>query len=72
MLNLMTTGEIRKKYTEEDIKKIFDKNNIYAKKETEKSCKNYGMISVFNKINALYYFNSYAAAYHYFLKNNWI
>ena len=72
MKTLLTVTEIREKYTEEDIKDIFEVNGIYAKKRNKKSSRNYGIISVINKENSIFYFGSYFLAYKYFLKMNWI
>jgi hypothetical protein len=72
MKTTLTVTKIRKKHTEEDIKNIFEKNGIYNKKRNNKKSENYGMISVINKENSLFYFSNYTLAYHYFLKMNWI
>jgi len=63
---------IEKTKAEEDIKKIFKTSGIYAKKENKKTRRNYGMITVINKENSLFYFSSYILAYEYFLEMNWI
>jgi len=72
MTTSLTVKEIKEKYTEDDIKNIFEINGIYAKKRNKKSSRNYGMISVINKENSIFYFGSYFLAYKYFLKMNWI
>ena len=72
METTLTLTEIREKYTEEDIKNIFEINGIYAEKRNNKKSRNYGMISVINKENSIFYFGSYFLAYKYFFKMNWI
>ena len=68
----LTFKEIRDTHTEEDIKNIFKEKGIYNKIRDNKKSKNHGMLSIIDKRNALYYFQSYFSAYRFLLKNNGI
>jgi hypothetical protein len=66
----LTVKEIKQKFTNNDIQKIFDKAGMHI--DTITKGRNKGMTVAFNKADQYFYLPNYVLAYHYFLKMNWL
>jgi hypothetical protein len=65
----LTVTEIKQKFTNDDIQKIFDKSGMHI--DTINEGRNKGMTVAFNKEDQYFYLPNYVLAYHYFLEMNW-
>lgn len=66
----LTVTEIKQKFTNDDIQKIFDEAGMHITTITSKG-RNKGMTLAYNKADQYFYLSSYVLAYRYFLKMNW-
>jgi len=70
MSTTLTVTEIKQKFTNHDIQKIFYEAGMHITTITSKG-RNKGMTLACNKADQYFYLSSYVLAYHYFLKMNW-